>query len=108
MSSALLGYLWVHDWPLWLVLVTVLALGAAAGALNGLLVTRLGLPSLAVTIGTLMLYRGIAQGILGPATISNFPEGATKIGIAPVPHPGTHSSSIAHSPCHHQTQRARQ
>ena len=29
-----------------------------AGLINGLLVTRVGLPSLAVTIGTLALYRG--------------------------------------------------
>ena len=31
-----------------------------AAPFNGLLVTRLGLPSLAVTIGTLALYRGLA------------------------------------------------
>ena len=49
-----------------LVLRGVLAVGAAAGLFNGLLVTRVGLPSLAVTIGTLTLYRGIAVVILGP------------------------------------------
>ena len=50
-------------------------LGAVLGAFNGFLVTRLGLPSLAVTIGTLTLYRGIAQGILPTDTIGGFPHG---------------------------------
>ena len=56
-----------------LVIVTVLVVGALAGWFNGFLVTRVGLPSLAVTIGTLTLYRGIAVAILGPNTISSFP-----------------------------------
>jgi rhamnose transport system permease protein len=49
------------------------------------MVTRVGLPSLAVTIGTLSLYRGIATIILGPNTISNFPFAYTSIGVNPVP-----------------------
>ena len=48
---------------------------------NGLLITRLGLPSLAVTIGTLTLYRGFAVVILGPNIVSTFPERYTNIGI---------------------------
>ena len=39
------------------------AAGILMGLINGLLVTRLGLPSLAVTIGTLALYRGLADGL---------------------------------------------
>jgi rhamnose transport system permease protein len=63
-------------------------LGAFLGAFNGFLVTRLGLPSLAVTIGTLTLYRGIAQGILPTDTIGGFPTYLTNIGVVPIP--GTH------------------
>ncbi len=37
---------------------SVCVVGILGGALNGVLVTRLGLPSIAVTIGTLTLYRG--------------------------------------------------
>ena len=44
-------------------------LGVLMGLFNGLLVTKVGLPSLAVTIGTLTLYRGIAVILLGPNTI---------------------------------------
>ena len=42
-------------------LVAILV-GAVCGAFNGFLVAYVGLPSLAVTIGTLALYRGIAVG----------------------------------------------
>jgi rhamnose transport system permease protein len=48
--------------------------GALCGAFNGFLVAYVGLPSLAVTIGTLALYRGIAVGILGTKAVTDFPE----------------------------------
>jgi rhamnose transport system permease protein len=87
MSSALLGVLWSHHWPMIAILVAVLVAGAGAGAINGVLVTRLGLPSLAVTIGTLALYRGIATILLGANTVSNFPAAYTRIGVsALLPH----------------------
>ena len=69
----------------------------AAGAVNGLLVTRLGLPSLAVTIGTLALYRGIATILLGPNTVANFPAAYTNLGVNAVPFTGndlTYSAAI--------------
>lgn len=85
LSSAMLGYLTSNEgWSVWPAFVVVLALGAAAGAFNGLLVTRFGLPSLAVTIGTLTLYRGFAVVILGPNIISTFPSRFTSIGINPI------------------------
>jgi rhamnose transport system permease protein len=81
MSSALLGYLWARHWPMLLIFVMVALLGAAAGLFNGVMVTRVGLPSLAVTIGTLALYRGIALIILGSNTISSFPAPYNTIGV---------------------------
>jgi rhamnose transport system substrate-binding protein len=42
-----------------------LALGAAAGTLNGLPITRLRLPPLIVTLGTFSLFRGLAEGLTG-------------------------------------------
>ena len=88
MASALLGYLWSKGWPMPAVFVAVAVVGVAAGAFNGLLVTRLRLPSLAVTIGTLALYRGIATILLGPNTVSNFPAAYTNLGINAVPFTG--------------------
>jgi rhamnose transport system permease protein len=86
MSSALLGLLWSDHWPMIAIFAMVAVAGAAAGAINGLLVTRLGLPSLAVTIGTLALYRGVALILLGSKTVSNFPTTYTNVGVNALPH----------------------
>ncbi len=88
LSSALIGYLWDAGWALEVIFPTVVVVGAVAGACNGLLVTRLGLPSLAVTIGTLALYRGLAFVVLGDRAVADLPAGYTRYGINPVP--GTH------------------
>jgi rhamnose transport system permease protein len=88
MSSALLGLLWSKHWPMPAIFVMIAVVGLAAGAVNGLLVTRLRLPSLAVTIGTLALYRGIATIMLGPNTVSNFPSAYTNLGVNAVPFTG--------------------
>jgi rhamnose transport system permease protein len=92
MSSALLGYLYAHGWSVPLAIAAALIVGAAAGAFNGFLVTKVGLPSLAVTIGTLTLYRGIAIVILGPQTVSTFPAKYTNIGVTSLPHTGGYVS----------------
>ena len=54
--------------------LVAVAVGAVCGSLNGFLVAYVGLPSLAVTIGTLALYRGIAVGLLGTTAVTDFPE----------------------------------
>lgn len=56
-----------------LVLIGIVV-GLGCGAFNGLLVTRLGLPSIVVTIGTMSLYRGIAFIILGDQAYKGYPE----------------------------------
>src|SRR6266536_1942425 len=88
LSSALIGYLWNAGWALEVIFPAVVVVGAVAGACNGLLVTRLGLPSLAVTIGTLALYRGLAFVVLGDRAVADLPATYTRYGISPVP--GTH------------------
>ena len=45
--------------PLPLILLIVLALGAALGAVNGLLVWKVNIPSIVVTLGTMTIYRGV-------------------------------------------------
>ncbi len=73
LSSVLLGVLTKGGMPIGLAMVICLLAGLAAGAVNGFLVTVVGLPSLAVTIGTLALFRGIAVGLLGTTAITTFP-----------------------------------
>lgn len=56
------------------VLVAIgILVGLGCGAFNGLLVTRLGLPSIVVTIGTMSLFRGIAFIILGDQAYKGYP-----------------------------------
>ncbi|MEV4995644.1 ABC transporter permease [Streptomyces niveus] len=74
LSSALAGSLWQAGFAFELIVPLCLLAGAVGGLLNGWLVTRVGLPSLAVTIGTLTLYRGLASVILGDEAVADFPE----------------------------------
>jgi rhamnose transport system permease protein len=63
-----------------MVLVAIgLAVGAACGAFNGALVTLFGLPSIVVTIGTMSLFRGIAQVVLGDQAITDYPPAYTDL-----------------------------
>ena len=73
LSSAVMAALWNRGLPLELIMPICLVVGAACGAFNGFLVTRLGLPSLAVTIGTLALFRGLAYVVIGDESVTDFP-----------------------------------
>ncbi len=75
-----------HGWPILAAMAAALVVGALAGAFNGFLITYLGLPSLAVTIGTLALFRGIAQIINANDSVAGLPASLTTIGIIPIPH----------------------
>ncbi|MCW2916916.1 MAG: ATPase [Actinomycetia bacterium] len=85
LCSALFGGLWDAGWPIETIIPLLLVVGAVAGLINGLLVTRLGLPSLAVTIGTLTLYRGLAYVVLGTKAVAQFPQQYTDLATKTVP-----------------------
>ena len=74
LSSVVLGTLSSAGLPLAGAAIIALLVGAVAGAFNGFLITVVGLPSLAVTIGTLALYRGLAVGLLGTTAVTEFDE----------------------------------
>jgi rhamnose transport system permease protein len=67
MVAALLNGMGV---PLPLILLAVLCLGAALGAVNGLLVWKLGIPSIVVTLGTMTIYRGTIFLLTGGAWVN--------------------------------------
>ncbi len=81
LSSSVLGWTYLHGAPIWLSIIIAIATGGLCGFINGFLVTKTRLVALAVTIGTLALYRGIAAGILGTTTVNEFPEGWTSFGF---------------------------
>lgn len=79
LSSALMGELWNQGLSLEMIIPICIAAGAVCGMVNGYLITRLGLSSLAVTIGTLALYRGLAYVILGDESVTSFPSSYTEL-----------------------------
>jgi len=52
----------------------VLLVGAAGGWINAVFVTRVGLPSLVVTLATLIGFRGLARVLVEDRGITGFPE----------------------------------
>jgi rhamnose transport system permease protein len=91
LSSALMGLMWNHGLSIQAIIPLCVVIGAVLGAVNGFLVTGLGLPSLAVTIGTLALYRGLAFVVLGDGAVADFPYNFTTwvtgtLGGGSIPH----------------------
>ncbi|WP_460775826.1 ABC transporter permease [Nocardiopsis nanhaiensis] len=91
LSSATMGVLWEAGVPIETALWVCLGVGLLLGALNGVLVTLCGLPSLAVTIGTMALYRGLAYVLLGDRAVASYPQDwvsgvrSTFLGISGLP-----------------------
>lgn len=54
--------------------------GLVMGCFNGFLITRFGIPSIAVTLGTMSLFRGIAYAILGDQAFTKYPAGFDWLG----------------------------
>ncbi|MBV8376287.1 MAG: ABC transporter permease [Verrucomicrobia bacterium] len=86
LSSSLLGLLWQYKLPIPLGIVICLLAGALCGALNGFLIVRFRLPSLAVTIGTLALFRGFAYIVLGDKAVADYPPEYAEFGLGVVPY----------------------
>ncbi len=77
LTCSLLGLLFASGVPFPVAMVIAIVVGAAGGFLNGWLTTKIDLPALAVTIGTMALFRGIAVGLLGTSTVTGFPKSWT-------------------------------
>src|ERR1700719_4816983 len=73
-----------HGLPVEVAMFLGMVIGTLAGFINGLIVVYGALPSLVVTIGTLALYRGIAQIILNERGVSGFPEWYQSIGFGTI------------------------
>lgn len=75
----------------WAAAVAGLAAGAAVGAVNGLVVTRLGVEPFIATLGMLITARGLAQAVCGggavPVSHAGFEAALGKGSVGPVPVP---------------------
>jgi rhamnose transport system permease protein len=85
LSSAALGFAFRNGISFELSIVIGLLVGLFCGLINGYLVTVIGLPSLAVTIGTLALYRGLAYALLGNEPVNELPEAWINLGVTNIP-----------------------
>ena len=75
LAAVLFGLAW-QEWGLPVPAAAAVSLfaGVAGGALNAILIARLDIPPLIVTLGTLSLFRGIAEGITqGAVNFTGFP-----------------------------------
>lgn len=89
LSACVFAWLQQQGVPIPAAVAIGLLSGLAMGGLNALLVIGLQLPSIIVTIGTLTLYRGLAQIVAGDKSI-RVPEwfiGIDKIFVAGIPLP---------------------
>jgi simple sugar transport system permease protein len=66
LSALVFGKVFMLTANIWLAVLVCLTIGLLAGALNAVLIVRVGIPSLVATIGTMFFFRGmvnvIAQG----------------------------------------------
>ena len=89
LSACAFGYLWQLGTPAPLAILICLCIGIAGGFLNGWFVARLGLPSLVVTLASLIGFRGLARVMVEDRGIGNFPDWFDALGqqglIGPIP-----------------------
>lgn len=74
LSACVLAWLFKQGQPLPVAILAALAVGLIGGAFNGFWVARAGLPSLAVTLSTLIMFRGLARVLLEDRSIGEFPQ----------------------------------
>ena len=85
MSSNVMGRLFAAGVNIWVAALGALLVGTLAGVINGLLITRLKLPALAATLGTYVLYRGIAWVLMQDGAATGFPAEFTVLGQGYIP-----------------------
>jgi ribose/xylose/arabinose/galactoside ABC-type transport system permease subunit len=72
-------------WPIWAVYPLMLVLGFALGWLNGFLITRIAVPALIITLGTMNVYRGTIMVITNGRYITPIPAAYQAIGTGYLP-----------------------
>ena len=76
LSAIVMGMLWRDaGWPLGLAACAAIMLATLAGGFNAVLITRLRIPPLIVTLGSMSLFRGLAEGFTrGEGNYTHFPH----------------------------------
>jgi rhamnose transport system permease protein len=74
LSSLFMGAASAAGAGIFMLIVVGLTTGLAAGLLNGFIITRFGIPAIAVTIGSMSLFRGVSYAILGDKAYTHYPD----------------------------------
>lgn len=81
LATVITGGLIYHQHPIWLAILCGVVTGGAAGLVNGLVVTRLKVPSLIATLGMASIANGAAFWITeGVAYVGRWPEAFVFLG----------------------------
>ncbi|MGA2009292.1 MAG: ABC transporter permease [Solirubrobacteraceae bacterium] len=80
LCGVFMAKLWSGGMDIWLAALLAVGLGGVLGLINGVFVVVLELPALAVTLGTMGAYTGVAFLILGGNAITGFPTGLVNLG----------------------------
>lgn len=81
LTAVVLGYTWQNlGFPLELAILTSLVTATIAGFINGWFIVRVGVPPLIMTLATLALYRGLAEGIAQARSARGYPEWFFQLG----------------------------
>lgn len=74
LAACSFGWLFETGVPAWMACMLVIGIGLLGGALNGFFIAKVGLPSLVVTLATLIGFRGLARVLVEDRGITDFPE----------------------------------
>lgn len=89
LGACAFGFMVQQGVPAPLAIPIVLLIGLAGGLLNGFFIAIVGLPSLVVTLATLIGFRGLARVLVEDRGITDFPDWFDALGqqgfIGPVP-----------------------
>ena len=81
LTAIVLGYSWKNlGMPLEVAIIVAIAVGTLAGFINGFFIVRLGVPPLIMTLATLALYRGLAEGISLSRSVRGYPDWFYQLG----------------------------
>ncbi|MFD0251993.1 multiple monosaccharide ABC transporter permease [Streptomyces sp. NPDC127113] len=81
-----------NDLPWPLAVVLCLAIGAAAGAVQGFFIAYLGIPSFIVTLAGMLLFRGLTEIFLEGQTLGPFPKDLQKVANGFLPEVGPNTN----------------
>lgn len=89
LSACAFGWMFQQGVPPVVAIVICLAIGVIGGFVNGWFIARVGLPSLVVTLATLIGFRGLARVLVEDRGVGDFPQWFDDLGqkglVGPVP-----------------------